>query len=302
MVCDDCAWLGAGWSPVVPGCAQAGVPAAMTATLAPAIQWMRNIRRPLCCPDKTLIRYICSAPSDFDEPTNHPRMRGRGQPRPPYFPRFDNRRSGAAGRSPAASCRLRRIDHGYRSSAGDGRISPHHRLDRRGGRDHGDRRAGLSRHDRRPHHQHGRWRRSSGSSSPVPSWVAACLSAAFFTTRTASTRTSPTPPGAITATAARAGLADGWDRTHGELAPTAVFKTAALNHSATHPLPSGAASTTGRSFAMSSPGWTVCRPLEPLATHPGIQLRLAIAAQDGPCKPHDETGWRFRAFWLRLPE
>ena len=29
----------------------------------------------------------------------------------------------------------------------------------------------------------------------------------------------------------------GWGeiRTHGELAPTAVFKTAALNHSATHP-------------------------------------------------------------------
>jgi hypothetical protein len=31
--------------------------------------------------------------------------------------------------------------------------------------------------------------------------------------------------------------AGGWGgiRTHGELAPTAVFKTAALNHSATHP-------------------------------------------------------------------
>ena len=31
----------------------------------------------------------------------------------------------------------------------------------------------------------------------------------------------------------------GWGeiRTHGELAPTAVFKTAALNHSATHPIP-----------------------------------------------------------------
>lgn len=30
----------------------------------------------------------------------------------------------------------------------------------------------------------------------------------------------------------------GWGgiRTHGELAPTAVFKTAALNHSATHPV------------------------------------------------------------------
>ena len=28
---------------------------------------------------------------------------------------------------------------------------------------------------------------------------------------------------------------EGGIRTHGELAPTAVFKTAALNHSATHP-------------------------------------------------------------------
>ncbi len=28
----------------------------------------------------------------------------------------------------------------------------------------------------------------------------------------------------------------GWDSTHGRLSPTAVFKTAALNHSATHPV------------------------------------------------------------------
>ncbi len=34
-------------------------------------------------------------------------------------------------------------------------------------------------------------------------------------------------------------VSGGWGgiRTHGRLAPTAVFKTAALNHSATHPTP-----------------------------------------------------------------
>ncbi len=60
--------------------------------------------------------------------------------------------------------------------------------------------------------------------------------------------TAPSPPWSITglqAAAARGlsahrwmGWRRGWIRTHGELAPTAVFKTAALNHSATSPLKS----------------------------------------------------------------
>ena len=53
-------------------------------------------------------------------------------------------------------------------------------------------------------------------------------------------------------------------RTHGELAPTAVFKTAALNHSATLPRPE------------------LCD----------------IAARAEPCKAHGEPSWRDGRFAL----
>ena len=67
------------------------------------------------------------------------------------------------------------------------------------------------------------------------------------------------------------GAADGGEggiRTHGELAPTAVFKTAALNHSATSPK--------GES-------------------HPGFSF-ARVSDGDGLCKARDECNGR-RAAW-----
>src|SRR5689334_19435727 len=58
---------------------------------------------------------------------------------------------------------------------------------------------------------------------------------------------------------------EGGIRTHGELAPTAVFKTAALNHSATSPQP-GPLSPAAPSCASRAMNLAVGRGLNPLAS------------------------------------